>query len=152
MTQEAFIKVLEEKGYSYEMMGDSVVVNGGDRKGNVDLLFLTSLPPGVVFKNGGFVGLEDHTSLPSGVVFKNGGFVSFGSLTSLPTDVVFKNGGFVSFGSLTSLPTDVVFKNEGDISFKSLEGEWFSNWKGNIEGIDSKRLLNMMISKGIFER
>jgi hypothetical protein len=35
---------------------------------------------------------------------------------------------------------------------KSLIGGWFSQWKGNIEGVDSKRLLNFMISKGVFER
>jgi hypothetical protein len=50
-----------------------------------------------------------------------------------------------------------VFSNEGDVKLDSLIGGsipygWFSKWKGNIEGIDSKRLLNSMISKGVFER
>ena len=31
-------------------------------------------------------------------------------------------------------------------------GGYVSKWKGNIGGVDSNRLLNVMISKGIFER
>jgi hypothetical protein len=46
----------------------------------------------------------------------------------------------------------VVFKNGGDIRLKSLTGGYFTNWKGNIEGIDEKRLLNKMIKDGVFER
>ena len=88
MTQEAFIKVLDEKDYSYEMEGDKIVVtHGGD---DVWLNSLETLPPGVKFKNGGYVYLG------------------------------------------------------------SLIGGCFEDWKGNIEGIDSKRLLNFMISKGVF--
>jgi hypothetical protein len=46
----------------------------------------------------------------------------------------------------------VVFKNKGDVYLRALTGGWFDDWKGNIKGIDSKRLLNSMISKGLFER
>jgi len=28
----------------------------------------------------------------------------------------------------------------------------FEDWSGNIEGINSTKLLNLMISKGVFER
>ena len=69
MTQEEFIKVLDEEGYSYEIEGDLIVVT---YYGRVDLSSLTSLTPGVVFINGGFVDLESLTSLPPGVEFKNG--------------------------------------------------------------------------------
>jgi hypothetical protein len=67
------------------------------------------------------------------------------------------NSGRVDLSALTSLPPGVVFSNEGDVKLDSLIGGsipygWFSKWKGNIEGIDSKRLLNSMISKGVFER
>jgi hypothetical protein len=41
--------------------------------------------------------------------------------------------------------------NEGDVYLKALE-DWFNDWKGNIEGIDEKRLLNKMIKDGVFER
>jgi hypothetical protein len=74
------------------------------------------------------------------------------SLTSIPPDVVFKNVGYVWLESLTSLPPGVVFNNEGHIFLGSLSGDWFDTWKGNIEGIDSKRLLNKMIKQGVFER
>jgi hypothetical protein len=107
MTREAFIKVLEEKDYSYRIEGNKVIVT---HKGNVDLRDLTSLPPGVVFKNEAVVNLN----------------------------------------SITSLPPGVEFKHRGNVYFKSLMGGRFSDWRGDIEGIDSKRLLNLMISKGLF--
>ena len=109
MTQEAFINVLDEEGYSYEIEGDRIVVTYGY---GVDLSALTSIPPGVEFKNGGYVDLESLTSLPPGVEFKNGEDVYLGLLI----------------------------------------GRWFDEWQGNIEGIDSKRLLNVMIKQGVFER
>ena len=109
MTQEEFIKVLDEEGYSYEIEGDLIVVTYGY---GVDLSALTSIPPGVEFKNGGYVDLSALTSLPPGVELRNG----------------------------------------GDVWLKSLPGIWFGEWQGNIEGIDSKRLLNVMIKQGVFER
>jgi hypothetical protein len=66
--------------------------------------------------------------------------------------VEFKNGGDVELGSLTSIPNDVVFENGGNVFLESLTGDWFSKWKGNIEGIGSNRLLNVMIKQGLFER
>ena len=98
--------------------------------------------------------------------FKNGGRVDLTSLTSIPPGVVFRNGGSVYLKSLTSLPPGVEFKNVNDAYLKSLTGGWFdewignikcidikSLWSGNIKGIkviDSKRLLNLMIKKGMF--
>jgi hypothetical protein len=46
----------------------------------------------------------------------------------------------------------VEFKNGEDVDLRSLIGGWFYYWSGNIEGVHSKRLLNLMIKKGIFER
>jgi len=129
MTREEFTKILDEKGYSYEIEGDKIIVTP---KSDVYLNSLPSIPPSVEFKNEGDVGL--------------------GSLTSLPPSVEFKNEGDVGLGSLTSLPPGLVFKNVGYVYLGSLVGGWFQDWKGNIEGIDSKRLLNSMISKGVFER
>ena len=129
MTREEFIDILERKGYSYELEGDKIVVTG---KGVVDLWTLKTLPPDVVFKNGWDVHLRALKTLPPGVVFKNGGYVHLESLETIPPGVVLKNGG--------------------DIDLESLVGEWFGDWKGNIKGIKSKRLLNWMISKGLFER
>jgi hypothetical protein len=128
MTQEKeFIKVLDWKNYSYKIEGDKIIVTS---KETVWLDSLTSIPPGVVFSNGGDVYLDALTSLPPGVEFSNGGNVYLDALTSLPSGVEFSNGG--------------------DVNLDALIGEWIFEWKGNIEGIDSNRLLNLMISKGMF--
>ena len=74
------------------------------------------------------------------------------SLESLPLDIEFNNGGTVVLDSLNSIPKEFIFNNIGDVYLTSLVGGWFSQWEGNIEGIDSKRLLNYMISKGLFEK
>ena len=66
--------------------------------------------------------------------------------------VVVTDRGHVNLGSLTSLPPGVEFRNGGDVYLGSLTGDWFARWNGNIEGVDGKRLLNLMISKGLFER
>ena len=55
MTQEKFIKVLDHEDYSYEIEGDKIVVTC---EGNAWLESLTSLPPGVEFKNTGYVRLN----------------------------------------------------------------------------------------------
>ena len=60
--------------------------------------------------------------------------------------------GYVDLGSLTTLPEGIVFSNGGYVNLGSLFGGWFSTWKGNIKDIDSKRLLNKMISLGLFNR
>ena len=78
--------------------------------------------------------------------------VFLGSLTSLPPGVEFRNEGHVYLYSLASLPPGVEFRNEGYVNLDSLTGGRFYDWKGNIEGIDSKRLLNKMISLGLFDR
>ena len=129
MTQEKFIKVVEEEDYSYEIQGNKIVVTH-DR----DVYF------------------SDLTSLPPGVKFENEGSVFLFSLTSLPPGVVFENGGSVWLESITSLPPGVVFENGGSVWLESLIGGWLDEWKGNIEDIYSKRLLNSMINKGVFER
>jgi hypothetical protein len=47
----------------------------------------------------------------------------------------------------------VEFSNGGSIYLISLiRNEPFFEWKGNIEGIESNRLLNVMIKQGLFER
>ena len=130
MTREEFIKVLDKKGYSYKIKGDKIVVT---YKGSVDLKSLTSLSPGVDFNNKGYVDLWSLTSLPPGVVFNNKGNVNLNSLKSLPPGVQFNNKWYVRLESLVGK-------------------DGFEDWKGNIKGIDSKRLLNFMISKGVFEK
>jgi hypothetical protein len=80
MTREEFIKELDEKGYSYKIEGDKIIVTG---KGDIWLESLTSLPPGVEFRNGGHVNLRSLTSISVGVEFNNGGSVFFESLINV---------------------------------------------------------------------
>ena len=147
MTQEEFIEILKNEKYSYEIKGDKIIVT---HKETVYLSALTSLPSGVEFKNKGAVSLYALTSLPPGVEFKNEGYVDLRGLTSIPPDVVFRNEGDVYLDYLTSIPSGVVFRNGGDVNLESLIGGWLFKWKGNIEGIKSKRLLNKMIKDGMF--
>ena len=129
MTREAFIKVLDDNGYSYDIVGNKIIVTNKD---TVYLSTLTSLPPGVEFRNRGLVSLNSLETLPPGVVFENMGSVFLESLTSIPPGVEFRNGKGINLNSLTR--------------------GWFEYWKGNIKGIDSKRLLNKMIELGLFDR
>ena len=129
MAQEEFISILDKKGYSYKIEGDKIIVT---HKGSVWLNSLTSIHPGVVFRNEGSVHLD--------------------ALTSIPPGVEFRNGGGVGLGALPSLPPGVEFRNKGQVWLDALIGGGFDDWKGNIEGIDSKRLLNLMIKQGLFER
>ena len=79
--------------------------------------------------------------------------VDLSLLTSLPPGVVFNNEGYVDLESLTSLPPGVEFNNLDDVYLESLLGGIsYDYWKGNIEGIYPNRLLNVMISLGLFER
>ncbi len=170
MTQEKFIKVLYEKGYSYEIEGDKIVVGNPKQSwgsltrkgkvvpdyswlGHVNLESLETLPPGVVFNNEGGVNLSSLETLPPGVVFRNKGGVILNSLETLPPGVEFNNVGDVNLDSLKTLPPGVEFNNRGyrvSVYLGSLIGGVFSKWKGNIEGIDNKMLLNLMIKQGVF--
>ena len=66
--------------------------------------------------------------------------------------VEFNNKGHVNLDSLTNIPPSVEFDNESNVYLESLTGDWFSDWKGNIEGINYKRLINKMISLGLFDK
>ena len=130
MTREEFIEILDREGYSYEIEGDKLVVTWGDKHGDVDLPSLQTLPPGVEFKNRRSVYLNSLQTLPPGVEFKNGGGVDLSSLETIPPGVEFNNGRSVYLWTLI--------------------GGWLEDWSGNIEGIESKMLLNSMINKGMF--
>ena len=147
MTREEFIQILEEKGYSYEMEGDKLVVTNED---DVDLDSLRTLPSVVEFRNEANVNLYSLKTLPPGVVFRNGDDVNLDSLEKIPIGVEFRNGGNVDLNTLETLPPGVEFKNGGYVGLYKLVGGWFQDWSGNMEGIDSKMLLNHMISKGLF--
>ena len=86
------------------------------------------------------------------IIVTQDGNVYLSSLETIPSGVGFENGGNVDLDSLETLPPGVEFKNEGGVGLNSLTGGRFSFWKGNIEGIKPNRLLNKMISIGIFNR
>ena len=77
MTREAFIKALERNRYSYEVVGDKIVVT---HDGYLHLGSLQTIPPGVEFKNEGAVYLDSLQTIPPGVKFKNRGAVWLKSL------------------------------------------------------------------------
>jgi hypothetical protein len=127
MTQEEFEQELKKGGYSFRRVGDEILVSHQE---SVYLNSLKSLPPGVQFQNRGNVYLD--------------------SLESLPPDVQFQNRGYVILDSLKILTSDVRFQNQGGVWLDTLVGGWFEEWVGNIGGVDPKRLLNLMIDKGVF--
>ena len=130
MTREAFIKVLDYNGYSYEKKGNKIVVT---HKNAIMLL-------------------NDLVSIPSDVEFNTEDNLYLYGLKDLPSGVIFNNDGNIVLDSLKSISPGVAFNNSGDIRLESLTGCWFWEWNGNIDGIDEKRLLNKMISLGLFER
>jgi hypothetical protein len=92
--------------------------------------------------------------LPVDVQLNNRGEVDLRSLVKL-SDRVFNNRGDVNLWSLKVISANVRFNNNWDVTLGSLIGGSFGrfeDWSGNIEGINSTKLLNLMISKGIFER
>ena len=131
MTREEFIEELEERGYSYEIEEDKLIVT---EEGAVHLGFIESIPPDVEFRNAGKVAFVELKTLPSGVVFRNAGHVYLKLLETIPPGVEFKNRGSVWLCSL-----------------KSLRG-YLKDWEGNIEGVDPNELFNKMIELGLFDR
>jgi hypothetical protein len=127
MTQHEFVQVLKKEKYSFRRAGDEILVT-----------------------HQGWVSLGSLKSLPPGVLFQNQGDVYLGSLESLPPDVQFQNQRDVWLDSLERVPPGFRFENQGSVNLSSLVEGWFKYWKGNIEGVDPKRLLNLMIDKKLF--
>jgi hypothetical protein len=91
--------------------------------------------------------------LPNGIVFKNTGGVNLKSLKNLPPDVNFSNKRGINLNSIRTIPKEIQFTNGGMIWLKSIIKEgYFNKWTGNIDEILWKRLLNKMISEGLFDR
>jgi hypothetical protein len=131
MTIKEFIQEIDKGRYSYRRIGDVVIVNivMGDNSSNIDF----DSVKGLIFQGKGDLGLYFVKSIPTGVHFNNNGDVSFKYLESISPGVEFNNRGGVWLGSLSG-------------------NNYFHRWEGNISDINNKRLLNLMISKGLFER
>jgi hypothetical protein len=132
MTREEFIEILNLRYYSWTSEGNNIVIT---ERGEIDL-YIKSLPPNIEFRNDTYVYLDSLESLPPNIKFKNGGSVSLHSLRSIPPEVTFENGRGVWLDYL-------------GIDTKDSEEE---NNVLNIEGISPKRILNQMISIGLFDR
>jgi hypothetical protein len=131
MTREEFIKIIDQKQYSYRIENNDIVITSGHNSEFISLIELEDIPSGVVFKNRGSVILEPLTSLPPGIKFQNKGNTYLDSVTSISPGVEM---------------------DSYSIRMESLIGGYFDDWEGNIEGIGEERLLNRMISLGIFNR
>jgi hypothetical protein len=150
MTKERFIKELRVHGYRYNIQGDKIIVT--HTGSHVNLNHLTSIPPNVVFNNEMDVDLESIKDIPSGVEFNNRSSLYLSSVTSISPDVVFHNEWGVDLKSLEEIPRSIVFNNRGWVDLTYLLGGLDYEWKGTIQGISIRRLLNKMISIGLFER
>ena len=153
MDDDFLLKVIGIRdNYSVSIKGDVYYVDAyPDEYGSCDIdLRELEIPANVVFENEGDVHLQSLKTLPPGVEFKNGGSVDLRSSKTISPGVEFKNGGSVHLQSLKTIPPGVEFKNKGSVYLGSLIGGWIDDWGGNIEGVDSKRLFNFTISKGVF--
>jgi hypothetical protein len=166
MNKGEFKKYLDDIGKSYTEEYGKIIVGGDEdyEEGDIDLSGLKSIPEGVTFRNEGRVDLESLIHLPKEIFFNNKGDVRLNSLTSLSNGINFDNGGNVFLNSLTHIPKGTIFSKVKFVNLESIIGkrpkkpsyEWahdfFDSWEGNIEKIGYLRLLNKMISIGLFER
>ena len=84
------------------------------------------------------------------IIVTHEGYVYLNSLETLPPGVEFKNDGGVGLRSLKTLPPGVEFRNDGNVYLEGILGGWLNRWECNIEGVDDKRLLNLMANKELF--
>ena len=103
-----------------------------------------------------FYTIKDNKILITGnngtVDFRHTMGINLNWIKNIPADVEFVNDGPVRLDRVMEIDPSVRFNNNGWVLLKRLDIRYFNKWSGNIEGIDSKRLLNFMISKGLFER
>ena len=68
MTRKEFIQTVKDKGYSYEIVGDNIVISSNYKY--IDLDDLTSIPPNIIF-SAPQVWLSSLKKIPNSVVFNN---------------------------------------------------------------------------------
>jgi hypothetical protein len=142
MSREEFIEILEDKGYSYEMEGDKIIITHG---GMVSLLYSIPVPldSKVEFRNDEHVDLNNATELPENIVFNNTNDVFLGSLKNLPKGIKFQNTNDVFLGmNLEDLPSWLEFDNGNYV--------WLGNvntykWGCKISGIKGPKIINLLI-------
>ena len=137
MNLEDFKRELRDKGYSYREEGGRLVVEG-----NL-ISDLTQIPPGVIFQSDGEIWMNSLKAIPFDVEFRNGGWVYLRSVEKIDPSVRFHNenygvylGRFHSFSALI------------ENTFSTGRSTWTFEFK--IPGISDRRILNRMISIGLF--
>jgi hypothetical protein len=128
MTQEEFIKELQREDYYYEysIEGDTIVFPEGVN--NVRL---------------------DMSDISSNVEFRNGGNVIINNIESVPANVTFNNGGSVFLRDAKIIDSSSTLSNGNKFWLRGIST---MNFPPKIEDINDKRLLNLMIKQGVFER
>jgi hypothetical protein len=156
MTGEEFTQILDEKGYVYEISGDKIDIQYGHEvmRGVIRLTELAELPEGfrIIFSNPGNVFLESLVSLPARTEFVNWGFIDLENLTHVSPGVKFRNTYWVWLNSLRSIPPGVEFGPNTSPYLKKYSNDCISQWPINIGGISFNKLLNKMISLGLFDK
>ena len=142
MTREAFIEYLESKNIDFQIEPSGMIVITYD---DYDLYL-------------------DNTviEIPSGVEFRTSHQVRGSWVKVVNPNVIFNMQGkwgsepWVWLPNVEKIYPGVEFHNNGSCILKMLEREGranvvtFRDWAGNIKGVDSNRLLNVMIKQGIF--
>lgn len=128
MTKEGFKELLSKEGYPYRLEGDQIII---DYLYSIEISSPIDIPSGTVFTNSGSVWLSDVKSIDESVIFSNSGHIDL----------------FRKFNENSSIVTRIFstkpsFSRVGNI--------------GNIEYttdryINGKRLLNLMIKRGIYK-
>lgn len=142
MTREFFLQELSDLRYDHTIIGDRIIISH-DKFFN---FYTSEIPPGVEFRNMGYVDLGGLKYLPPGTVFANSGDVFILGVKVISKGVKFQNFGAVEIQGVPSVDPGVQFENETGVRFGG-----FISWKpSEIHGIENKRLLNKMIKEGIF--
>lgn len=116
MRRDKFMDILDEEGFNFYEQGNKIII---DEPCLFDM-DISSIPSGVVFRNGGDVYLDYVTNIPKDTEFENDGHVFVQGAISLSTGIKFRNKGDVNMESIRSLDKDVIFKNSGDLKFDLL--------------------------------
>ena len=132
MQREAFIRTLEEKRIPYRLEEGRIMV-GRWRSDDIDLSGVKEIPSGVVFNTIGNIILPHVEEIPSGVEFR-ASFIHLDWLRRICPSVRLLENGFV---------------------FSPLFGTGvydFDEIKFKVPGMSDYRVLNRMISLGLFWR
>jgi hypothetical protein len=141
MTREAFIAYLESRNIDFELSTSGMIVITHKEEVRLN---------------------HEVDEIPSDVEFRNPSQVRGSWVKVVNPNVIFNMQGKYGASATVWLPDvekiypGVEFHNNGSCILKVLERpkisnvSFFRHWDGNIEGVDSNRLLNAMIKRELF--